>query len=74
MRVALYARVSTPRQAQSQSIEQQLSRLEAYVHERGWQVAPQHTYRDEGYSGASLNQPGLTRSGTPWRWPTWIWS
>jgi site-specific DNA recombinase len=59
MRVALYARVSTPRQAQSQSIEQQLSRLEACVHERGWQVAPQHIYRDEGYSGASLNRPGL---------------
>jgi site-specific DNA recombinase len=59
MRVALYARVSTPRQAQSQNIEQQLSRLEAYVHERGWQVASQHIYRDEGYSGASLNRPGL---------------
>jgi site-specific DNA recombinase len=59
MRVALYARVSTPRQGQSQNIEQQLSRLEAYVHEREWQVAPQHIYRDEGYSGASLNRPGL---------------
>lgn len=31
MRVALYARVSTNRQALTQSIEQQLDRLRAYV-------------------------------------------
>jgi site-specific DNA recombinase len=59
MRVALYARVSTQRQAQSQTIEQQLDRLQAYVQEQGWQVSPNHIYRDEGYSGASLNRPGL---------------
>jgi site-specific DNA recombinase len=59
MRVALYARVSTQRQTQHQTIEQQLSRLEAYVHQRGWEVTPAHVYRDEGYSGTSLNRPGL---------------
>jgi site-specific DNA recombinase len=59
MRVALYARVSTQRQAQSQTIEQQLERLQAYAQEQGWQVTQEHIYRDEGYSGASLNRPGL---------------
>jgi DNA invertase Pin-like site-specific DNA recombinase len=38
MRVALYARVSTQRQAQSQTIDQQLRRLEAHVRAQGWEV------------------------------------
>jgi site-specific DNA recombinase len=59
MRVAIYARVSTQRQALSQTIDQQLSRLEAHVQAQGWQVAPEHVYRDEGASGADLNRPGL---------------
>jgi site-specific DNA recombinase len=59
MRVAIYARVSTQRQAQSQTIEQQLERLRAFLRERGWAVAPEHIYRDEGASGASLNRPAL---------------
>jgi DNA invertase Pin-like site-specific DNA recombinase len=61
MRVAVYARVSTPRQAQAQSIEQQLDRLRAAVAEHGWTLADQHVYRDDGYSGASLGRPGLDR-------------
>ena len=59
MRVALYARVSTQRQAQHQTIEQPLGRLQGYVHQQGWEVSQEHIYRDEGYSGASLNRPGL---------------
>jgi site-specific DNA recombinase len=59
VRVALYARVSTQRQAQNQTIEQQLERLRSYTQEQGWQVSPDRIYRDEGYSGASLNRPGL---------------
>jgi DNA invertase Pin-like site-specific DNA recombinase len=31
MRVAIYVRVSTQRQAQSQTIEQQIERLQAYI-------------------------------------------
>jgi site-specific DNA recombinase len=61
MRVALYARVSTTRQAQAQTIEQQLERLRASVVERGWQLEEPHVYRDDGYSGASLSRPGLDR-------------
>ena len=38
MRAAVYARVSTTRQAQAQTIEQQLDRLRAAVAERGWEL------------------------------------
>lgn len=60
--VALYVRVSTSRQHHQQTIEQQLSRLHAYVaaHPDG-QVADEHIYRDDGYSGATLKRPGLDR-------------
>jgi site-specific DNA recombinase len=61
MRVAVYARVSTTRQAQAQTIEQQLDRLRAVVAEHGWTLDEQHVYRDDGYSGASLGRPGLDR-------------
>jgi hypothetical protein len=59
MRVALYARVSTSRQAQAQTIEQQLERLQAHVQAQGETVAEQDVFRDAGYSGASLSRPGL---------------
>src|SRR5690348_5422107 len=61
MRVAVYARVSTTRQAQAQTIEQQLDRLRTAVAGRGWELEDQHVYRDDGYSGASLGRPGLDR-------------
>src|SRR5207249_5174924 len=62
MEVALYARVSTTRQQQHQTIEQQLSRLRAYVATHpAWHVAEEHIYRDDGYSGATLKRPGLDR-------------
>jgi site-specific DNA recombinase len=61
MRAAVYARVSTPRQALAQGIEQQLDRLRAAAAARGWRVDEQHVSRDDGYSGASLSRPGLDR-------------
>jgi site-specific DNA recombinase len=59
MRVAIYVRVSTQRQAQTQTIEQQLVRLRAHVEEQGWILESEHIYRDEGYTGSTLNRPGL---------------
>ena len=61
MRTAVYARVSTTRQAQAQGIEQQLDRLRAAAAERGWELDDQHVYRDDGYSGARIGRPGLDR-------------
>ena len=50
MRVAIYARVSTPRQAQAQTIEQQLTRLRSYVEEQGWTLNDSHIYHEFGQS------------------------
>ena len=56
-----YVRVSTQRQAHAQTIEQQLDRLQIHVRNQGWELSPAHIFRDDGYSGASLNRPGLDR-------------
>jgi site-specific DNA recombinase len=62
MKVAHYARVSTNRQMQSQSIEQQIERVqEAVTQHPEWELSAEHFYRDDGYSGAKLNRPGLDR-------------
>ena len=39
MTVAVYVRVSTQRQAQAQTIEQQLERLRAHLREQGVELA-----------------------------------
>ena len=61
MRVALYTRVSTQRQAQAQTVEQQIERLVNEAHQQGWEVPLDQIFRDDGYSGASLRRPGLDR-------------
>jgi site-specific DNA recombinase len=61
MNTAIYIRVSTQRQAQAQTIEQQLEQFQSYANRQGWQIAQEHIFRDEGYSGAHLNRPGLDR-------------
>ena len=59
MRAAIYVRVSTQRQAQAQTIDQQLARLRAHIKEQSWSLEPEHVFVDDGYSGAKLNRPGL---------------
>ena len=61
MHVAIYARVSTQRQAEAQTTEQQLDRLRAHAEGQGWSVAADRVFRDDGYSSASLKRPGLDR-------------
>src|SRR5215217_4798277 len=59
MRAAIYARVSTPRQARESNTDQQLERLERYAERQGWVLDGGRVYLDEGHSGASLSRPGL---------------
>src|SRR5215203_3722566 len=61
MRVAIYMRISTSRQAEAHTSDQQLERLRAHAHAQGWRIPSDHIFRDEGYSGASLKRPGLDR-------------
>ncbi|MDB5352909.1 MAG: pinR [Planctomycetota bacterium] len=61
MRIAIYVRVSTQRQAQTQTIEQQIDRLRTHLQAQGWPLQEGDIFRDDGYSGASLKRPGLDR-------------
>ena len=61
MQVAIYVRVSTQHQAQQQTVEQQLERLRTHIQAQGWDLPDEYIFRDDGYSGASLNRPGLDR-------------
>src|SRR5262249_38224299 len=58
---AIYVRVSTQRQAQTQTIEQQIECLRAHLVNRGEPLAEEDIFRDDGYSGATLRRPGLDR-------------
>ena len=60
-RGASRVRVSTQRQAQTQTNEQQLERLRAHIQSQGWELPEESIFRDDGYSGATLNRPGLDR-------------
>ncbi len=57
-------------QNQTQSVDQQIERLLAHMAKEAqiqhpqsrhlqWHLAQEHIYRDDGYSGARLNRPGL---------------
>lgn len=61
MKVAIYVRVSTQRQVQAQTIEQQLEQLRLHSQTHGWPWCDDHIFRDDGSSGASLRRPGLDR-------------
>ena len=61
-------RLSTARQAQAHTIQQQLDRLRAAVAGRGRALEEQHVYRDDGYSGAGLGR-GWTGCAIMPGWP-----
>lgn len=59
-RVILYVRVSTQEQArEGYSIQEQIERLTKYCEAMGWTIV--HVYTDPGYSGATMDRPGLTK-------------
>ncbi len=58
-RVALYCRVSTDLQEKEHTIQSQLEALRKYALDKGYKIVAE--YLDEGYSGATLERPGLDR-------------
>jgi site-specific DNA recombinase len=60
-RAALYARVSTDEQAERYGLASQVTALRAEAAERGYVVPRGAEYVDDGYSGATLDRPALTR-------------
>jgi len=61
MRIAIYARSATREGDPSPAIEQQLERLRGHVVAQGWELADENVFVDDGYSGGSLDRPGLER-------------
>jgi len=58
---AIYARVSTERQADEGTIESQLDALRTFVLQQGWRVDTHHEFVDNGISGTTLDRPALDR-------------
>lgn len=65
MIAAIYARKSTDQSAVSddqKSIARQLDHAREYARSKGWIVADEHVYQDDGISGAEFaNRPGFLR-------------
>src|SRR5215467_14654071 len=57
----IYARVSSARQREEQTIASQTAALIGYAADAGLEIGEGCVFEDEGYSGASLVRPGLER-------------
>jgi site-specific DNA recombinase len=60
-KAAIYIRWSTEDQGEGTTLDVQLEGCRHYALSQGWQVAPHRIYIDDGYSGATLDRPALTR-------------
>lgn len=58
---ALYARVSSERQKDEQTIASQVEALRAFAEARGCSVTDDSVFTDDGQSGARLARPALDR-------------
>src|SRR6516165_12254778 len=62
MRVAaIYARVSSDKQKEGNTIASQTAALRAFAKQRSFSVPDEWIIEDDGYSGATLVRPGLER-------------
>ena len=58
---AIYARVSSDRQKEENTIASQTAALVTFAREQGFSVPDEWIFEYEGYSGAHLARPGLER-------------
>ena len=61
---ALYARVSSETQARDNTIASQVTALRERIAAEGFQLEPDQSYVDEGYSGSTLSRPALEHCET----------
>ena len=61
IRAAIYARVSTEEQGQKFGLTSQLTELRALAARKGYELAAGAEFVDDGWSGAELERPALTR-------------
>lgn len=60
-RAAIYARVSTLRQEQEETIEAQLGAIKERISQDQMSLVTDCIYKDEGYSGSLIDRPALDR-------------
>ncbi|GAB2771418.1 recombinase family protein [Streptomyces chlorus] len=58
---ALYARVSSARQKQHETIDSQVTCLREHARKQGWEVPEEWVFTDDGWSGSTLVRPALER-------------
>jgi site-specific DNA recombinase len=61
LRIGLYARVSSDRQAEERTIDSQIATLRERIQADGGQVDGELEFIDDGYSGGTLLRPALER-------------
>jgi site-specific DNA recombinase len=61
LQCALYARVSSESQTRDNTIASQITALRERIAAESFQLEPDHSYVDEGYSGSILSRPALER-------------
>ncbi len=59
VKIGLYARVSSAKQAQEKTIDSQIASIIDYARSLGEKIEPDLQFIDDGVSGASLERPGL---------------
>ena len=61
LKIGLYARVSSEKQAQEKTINSQIASIVEYTNSLEEKIDPDLHFIDDGVSGASLERPGLDR-------------
>ena len=57
--IAIYCRVSSDKQNKDGTIESQLASVSEYCAKAGYEIDVDQIFKDEGYSGSTLERPGL---------------